>query len=100
MATEAEACTAAPNQRSLAESSHSGPNDFADSKGSLYVRGGEEVVDVANREITLNAPFDSIRIGLEFVAPAFSSRRSSVTRRAYLARARSRVASPYSGSRW
>ena len=28
-------------------------NDFADSKGSLYVRGGEEVVDVANREIKL-----------------------------------------------
>jgi nicotinamidase/pyrazinamidase len=26
-------------------------NDFADPKGSLYVRGGEEVVDVANRVI-------------------------------------------------
>lgn len=27
-------------------------NDFADPKGSLYVRGGEEVVHVVNREIT------------------------------------------------
>jgi len=26
-------------------------NDFADPSGSLYVRGGEEVVQVANREI-------------------------------------------------
>ncbi|GAB4324458.1 MAG: bifunctional nicotinamidase/pyrazinamidase [Dehalococcoidia bacterium] len=26
-------------------------NDFADPKGSLYVKGGEEVVDVINREI-------------------------------------------------
>jgi nicotinamidase/pyrazinamidase len=26
-------------------------NDFADPSGALYVRGGEEVVQVANREI-------------------------------------------------